>query len=122
MSAPGRWHSVGQRIVYCAPNPTTALLEVLVHAKIDIEDVPVNFRYLEIEAPDALAFEDVDTSKLGEWWRTDLGGDAPVRGSVVTVRPHRAAPCALRHRAGDLERLNQSAAPGERSGSNHPPP
>lgn len=72
LSAPGRWHTVGQRIVYCAPNPATALLEVLVHATIDIEDVPVNFRYLEIQAPDSLAIEDVDTSGLGRSWRTDL--------------------------------------------------
>ncbi|MBI1786171.1 MAG: RES family NAD+ phosphorylase [Acidobacteria bacterium] len=72
LSAPGRWHTVGQRIVYCASNPATALLEVLVHAKIDIEDVPVNFRYLEIVAPDRLAIEDVATSGLGESWRTDL--------------------------------------------------
>jgi RES domain-containing protein len=51
----GRWHTRGRRIVYCAPNPTTALLELLVHAEIDLEDLPIAFRYLEIEAPDALA-------------------------------------------------------------------
>jgi len=69
LTAPGRWHTAGQRIVYCAANPATALLEVLVHAKIDFEDVPVNFRYLEIDAPDTLAIEDVG---LGERWWTDL--------------------------------------------------
>jgi RES domain-containing protein len=72
LRAPGRWHTIGQRIVYCAPNPATALLEVLVHAKIDLEDVPVNFHYLEIDAPDTLATEDVDISGLGRSWRTDL--------------------------------------------------
>lgn len=72
LSLSGRWHTAGQRIVYCAPNPATALLEVLVHAEIDIDDVPVNFRYLEIEAPDALAAEDLDTSALADSWRTDL--------------------------------------------------
>ena len=59
--------------MYCAPNPATALLEVLVHGKIDLEDMPVAFRYLEIEAPDSLAVEDVDTGALGQSWRTDLG-------------------------------------------------
>jgi RES domain-containing protein len=58
--------------VYCAPNPAGALLEVLVHAEVDIEDLPVSFRYLEIEAPDTLAIEDVDTSALAQSWRTDL--------------------------------------------------
>jgi RES domain-containing protein len=72
LSAPGRWHTVGQRIVYCAPNPATALLEVLVHAKIDIEDVPANFRHLEIDVPDSLAIEDVDMDGVGRSWRTDL--------------------------------------------------
>lgn len=72
LSAPGRWHTVGERIVYCAPNPATALLEVLVHTKIDMEDVPVNFRYLEVEAPDTLAIEDVDAGGLGQSWRTNL--------------------------------------------------
>jgi RES domain-containing protein len=72
LSLSGRWHTAGQRIVYCAPNPATALLEVLVHTEIEIKDVPVNFRYLEIEAPDALAAEDLDTTALAESWRTDL--------------------------------------------------
>jgi len=72
LSAPDRWHTVGQRIVYCAPNPATALLEVLVHTKIDMEDVPVNFRYLEVETPDTLAIEDVDAGGLGQSWRMNL--------------------------------------------------
>ncbi|SPF53511.1 RES domain protein (fragment) [Candidatus Sulfopaludibacter sp. SbA4] len=51
LSAPGRWHLRGRRIVHCAPNPATALLEVLVHTRVDVDDVPANFRYLEIDAP-----------------------------------------------------------------------
>jgi len=59
--------------VYCAPNPATALLEVLVHAQIDVEDMPADFQYLEIDAPDTLAIENVETIGLGESWRTDQG-------------------------------------------------
>ena len=72
LSLSGRWHTAGRRIVYCAPNPATALLEVLVHTEISFDDVPVHFRYLEIEAPDALAAEDLDPSTLAQSWRTDL--------------------------------------------------
>ncbi len=72
LSFSARWHTAGRRIVYCAPNPATALLEVLVHTEIRIEDVPVNFRYLEIEAPDTLTVEDVDPRRLGPSWWTDL--------------------------------------------------
>ena len=71
MAFSARWHTAGRRIVYCAPNPATALLEVLVHAEIRIENVPVNLRYLEIEAPDLLAIEEVDVHALGQSWRTD---------------------------------------------------
>ena len=70
LRAPGRWHTRGHRIVYCAPNPATALLEVLVHAEIDFEDIPVSFRYLEIEVPDSIPFETVDVGALPGNWRS----------------------------------------------------
>lgn len=72
LRAAARWHTQGRPIVYCAPNPATSLLEVLVHAKIDVEDVPVNFPYLEIDAPDPVSVEDIDTGTLGREWHTDL--------------------------------------------------
>jgi len=72
LHAPGRWHALGQRIVYCAPNPATALLEVLVHAGIDVEDMPVTFRYMEIEAPDSVAVETMDANTLGPAWQTTI--------------------------------------------------
>jgi len=87
-----RWHSAGRPIVYCAPNPATALLEILVHTEIRIENVPVNFRYLEIDAPDSLAVEQVNTGDLYRSWRTDLAitrrvGDRWLRsGSTALLR------------------------------------
>jgi RES domain-containing protein len=85
-----RWHTAGRRIVYCAPNPATALLEVLVHTEISIDDLPVNFSYLEIEAPDSLTVEDVDTDRLGRSWQTDLevtrrAGDDWLQSSRTSV-------------------------------------
>ena len=71
LRAPGRWHTRGRRVVYTAPNPATALLEVLVHAEIDLEDIPVTFRYLEIEAPESIAVETVEPAALKPGWRTD---------------------------------------------------
>jgi RES domain-containing protein len=70
LRAPGRWHTRGHRIVYCAPNPATALLEVLVHAEIDIEDIPVSLRYLEIDAPDSISIETVNVETLPGNWRS----------------------------------------------------
>jgi RES domain-containing protein len=70
LRASGRWHNRGKPIVYAAPNPATALLEVLVHAGIDLEDIPVTLRYIEIEVPDALEIVRID-KLLGTTWRTD---------------------------------------------------
>jgi RES domain-containing protein len=58
--------------VYCAPNPATALLEILVHAEIDVEDIPVKFRYLEIDAPDSVAVETTENHSLGPGWQKHL--------------------------------------------------
>jgi RES domain-containing protein len=71
LRASGRWHNRGKRIVYCAPNPATALLEILVHAEIDIQDIPVTIRYLEIEAPDSIAVESLDVSGAGPGWQQE---------------------------------------------------
>ena len=72
LRASARWHTRGRPVVYCAPNPATALLEVLVHAAIDLEDVPAGFRYLEIEVPDSIAIEEAEPEALTRSWRTDL--------------------------------------------------
>ena len=71
LRASGRWHTRGRRIVYCAPNPATALLEVLVHTEIDPAEMPVNYRYLEIKVPDTLAIETLDIGRLPQGWRSD---------------------------------------------------
>jgi RES domain-containing protein len=72
LRASGRWHTKGRRVVYCAPDPAAALLEVLVHTEIDVGDLPVSLHYLEIEAPDTLAVEEVDPQRLARQWRTSL--------------------------------------------------
>ena len=63
-----RWHSLGRRVVYCAPNPATALVEVLVHIESDPDELPDPLQYLEIDAPDAVSTETVDLDSLGSDW------------------------------------------------------
>jgi RES domain-containing protein len=60
-----RWHSKGRPIVYCAANPATALLEILVHFEADLDEVPDTLPFHEIEAPDdvAVADEALDTDE-----------------------------------------------------------
>ena len=71
LHASGRWHTRGRRILYCAPNPATALLEVLVHAEIDLEDIPATFQYIEIDTPDSIAAQTMDPGTLGAGWHTN---------------------------------------------------
>jgi len=71
LRASGRWHTRGRRIVYCAPNPATALLEILVHAEIDVDDIPVSLRYLEIDVPDSISVETLNVETLPGNWRSN---------------------------------------------------
>jgi len=68
LRTPGRWHTRGRRIVYCAQSPASALLEILVHFEIDIQDLPVRYRLLKIEAPDDVQVESVSVDYLPTGW------------------------------------------------------
>jgi RES domain-containing protein len=74
LRTPGRWHTRGRRVVYCAQNPAAALLEILVHFEIDIQDLPVKYRLLKIEAPDDVHIERVSVDQLPADWpeRTEV--------------------------------------------------
>lgn len=67
----GRWHSKGRPVLYCAQNPSTALLETLVHLEIDTEDRPENFQVLRIEGPDKLSRETINPRNLPPGWPSD---------------------------------------------------
>lgn len=73
LRASGRWHSRGRRIVYCALNPATALLEMLVHAEIDAADLPVSYRLMKIDVPDDLPHQRINVDELPPDWRQDIG-------------------------------------------------
>lgn len=90
--APGRWHTQGSRIAYCAPNPATALVEILVHIEIDAGDLPDPLQYLEIDAPDTISTKSIDVGALGRHWQKDQmatrrAGDEWLRaGSTALLR------------------------------------
>ena len=74
LRTPGRWHTRGRRVVYCTQSPAAALLEILVHFEIDIQDLPVRYRLLKIEAPDDVQVERVLVGHLPKDWteRTEM--------------------------------------------------
>lgn len=72
LRASGRWHWRGTPIVYSAGSPAGALLETLVHAEIDQEDIPAAFRFLEIDVDDSVAVETIRLRDLTAGWRKDM--------------------------------------------------
>jgi RES domain-containing protein len=91
LHTPGRWHSRGRRVVYCAQSPAAALLEILVHFEIDIQDLPARYRLLKIEAPDDVQVESVSVNRLPIDWpaRTEvtrgLGDGWLTKGSAALL-------------------------------------
>ena len=66
--ASGRWHTRGRRILYCAPDPATALLEVLVHGAVRTPEALDGFQFLKIEMPDTISVERLEDRLLpGDW-------------------------------------------------------
>ena len=78
--------------MYRAPNPATALVEILVYAEIEAGDLPDALQYLEVEAPDTISTEPVDVDALGPHWQKNpvasrLAGDQWLHaGSAALLR------------------------------------
>ena len=68
LRTPGRWQTRGRRVVYCAQSPAAALLEILVHFEVDIQDLPVRYRLLKIKASDDVPVEHVSVDHLPTDW------------------------------------------------------
>jgi RES domain-containing protein len=71
LRASPRWHTRGRPIVYCSPNPATALLEILVHLEVELQDLPLQYRFLKIEAPDDISIERVEIASFPKDWEQD---------------------------------------------------
>lgn len=72
LRAAGRWHSKGRRVVYLSDHPASALLEVLVHLEVDVEDLPTHYQLLTIEAPDGIMISSADEDSMDSGWRDDI--------------------------------------------------
>jgi RES domain-containing protein len=66
--ASGRWHTRGRRVVYGAPSPSAALIEILVHSEMNIRDLPARYRLLKIEVPPDVLPEQVPVTQLPPDW------------------------------------------------------
>ena len=88
--ASGRWHTRGREILYCAPNPASALLEVLVHGAVRSVEAFGNFQFLKLELPDNVSQQGVAENDLpSDWVRrldvTRAWGDRWLRETTTAV-------------------------------------
>jgi RES domain-containing protein len=67
--ASARWHTAGQPIVYLAENPSSALLEVLIHLEIDEDHRPDSYQLLKVQVGISLPHEEIFSSSLSEGWK-----------------------------------------------------
>jgi len=76
----GRWNSAGRPVVYASRNLSLAILEVLVHLEVDVDELPDDYVSVEIDVSDTLevkVFQDqidiyniTETRTRGDEWFT----------------------------------------------------
>lgn len=92
--ASARWHTRGREILYCAPNPATAVLEILVHGQVGESAALTRHRFIKLDIPDDVSRDSVDEAQLPTDWSrrisvTRAWGDRWLRegrAAVLTVR------------------------------------
>ncbi|MGC1521034.1 MAG: RES family NAD+ phosphorylase [Steroidobacteraceae bacterium] len=92
--ASARWHTRGKEILYCAPNPATAVLEILVHSQVREPAALARHRFIKVNIPDEVSRQSVDEAQLPTDWSrritvTRAWGDRWLRegeSAVLVVR------------------------------------
>jgi RES domain-containing protein len=85
-----RWHSRGAEILYCAPNPATAVLEVLVHTEVRNSGALGRHQFQKIEAPAEVSCDEVNEGQLPTDWSRRPGvtrawGDRWLREGTTAI-------------------------------------
>jgi RES domain-containing protein len=88
--APARWHTRGKEILYCAPNPATAVLEILVHSEVREPAALARHRFIKVDIPDEVSRQSVDEAQLPTDWSrritvTRAWGDGWLREGETAV-------------------------------------
>jgi RES domain-containing protein len=70
LRAGGRWHTKGREVVYCAEQPTGALLEALVHLEVEsLAELPKDYQMIRIVFPQKVGVDLVQLESLPVDWK-----------------------------------------------------
>jgi RES domain-containing protein len=88
--ASARWHTRGKEILYCAPNPATAVLEILVRSQVRELAALARHRFIMVDIPDEVSRQSVDEAQLPTDWSrritvTRAWGDRWLREGATAV-------------------------------------
>ncbi len=92
----GRWNRRGQSVVYSSENLSLAVLEVIVHLELALEDFPADYVKIAIEVPDALELERIEklprtaarTREIGASWYDSGKSVGLLVPSVIVPEEH----------------------------------
>ncbi len=65
----GRWNSQGTPLLYCSEHISLALLEMMIHTRLNDYSITLDLVYINL--PDSIAPKDILLSKLKSNWRED---------------------------------------------------
>jgi RES domain-containing protein len=66
--ASARWHTRGKEILYCAPNPASAVLEILVHSQVREPAALARHGFIKVDIPEDVSRQSVDEAQLPTDW------------------------------------------------------
>ena len=92
----GRWNRRGQSVVYSSENLSLAVLEVIVHLELALEDFPADYVKIAIEIPEALLLERIEalprtaarTREIGANWCDSAKSVGLLVPSVIVPEEH----------------------------------
>jgi len=92
----GRWNRRGQSVVYSSERLSLAVLEVIVHLELALEDFPADYVKIAIEIPDTLEIQRIDDlprtdarmRRLGSDWYDSSQTAGLLVPSVIVAEEH----------------------------------
>lgn len=89
----GRWNSPGQAVVYTSEHLSLAVLEIIVHLELNLDEFPEDYVKIAIEIPDTISIDRVATLPKHDSEMLELGSRwVETQRTVVLMVPSVVVP------------------------------